>query len=80
MPVLQRCLCSEPLPTRCCRLSVLELFLGQSEKLSVNPEGTLSGSCLVAPEYEKLNSSPDPQCQPVHLSTATVSSSALQPE
>lgn len=52
--------------------SVLELVLGQSEKLCVNPKGTLA-PVLVAPEYKKLNSSPDPQCQPVHLRTARVS-------
>lgn len=71
MPVLQHCLCCESLPTRCCRHSVLELFLGQGEKLFVNPKETLA-PVWVAPEYEKLNSSPGPQCQPVHLRTATV--------
>lgn len=79
MPVLQHCVYSEPLSTRCCRLLALELFLGQSEKLHVNPKETLT-PVWGAPEYEKLNSSPDPQPQPVHLRTATVSSSALQPE
>lgn len=67
MPVLQHCLCSEPLPTRCCRLSVLELFLGQSWKLCVNPEETPT-PVWVAPKYGKLNSSPDPPLQPTSSS------------
>lgn len=41
--------------------SVLELVLGQSEKLCVNPKGT-PAPVLVTPEYKQLNSSPDPQC------------------